>query len=88
MRGCIGYYFDGSLNQLIVALHPLVLFIAMCLTSEDAGYDWEVMGGGGGGGGTECIVCVSGYDPLTFLSCPFPLFVLFWLGGSFMAPII
>ena len=21
---------------------------------------------------TECIVCVSGYDPLTFLSCPFP----------------
>ena len=39
VRGCIGYYFDGSLNQLIVALHPLVLFIAMCLTSEDAGYD-------------------------------------------------
>ena len=34
---------------------------------------------------TECIVCVSGYDSLTFLSCcPFP----FWLGGSFMAPII
>ena len=33
---------------------------------------------------TECIVCVPGHDPLTFLSCPFP----FWLGGSFMAPII
>ena len=27
---------------------------------------------------TECVVCVSGYDPLTFLSYPFP----FWLGGS------
>ena len=33
---------------------------------------------------TECIVCVPGYDPLTFLSGPF----LFWLGGSFMAPVI
>ena len=21
---------------------------------------------------TECIVCVPGHDPLTFLSCPFP----------------
>ena len=30
---------------------------------------------------TECIVCVSGHDPLTFLSGPFP----FWLDGSFMA---
>ena len=27
---------------------------------------------------TECIVCVSGYDPLTFLSCPFSLFD--WVG--------
>ena len=29
MRGCIGYHFDGLLSQLLVALHPLVLFIAM-----------------------------------------------------------
>ena len=28
-RGCIGYYFDGLLSQLLVTLHPLVLFIAM-----------------------------------------------------------
>ena len=32
---CIGYHFDGLLSLLLVALHPLVLFIAM--------------GGGGGG---------------------------------------
>ena len=38
-RGCIGYHFDGLLRQLLDALHPLVLFIAMWLTSEDAGYD-------------------------------------------------
>ena len=77
-RGCIVYHFDGLLSQLLVALHPLVLFIAMWLTSEDAGYDWV------GGDVTECIVCVSGHDPLNFFSSPFP----FWLGGSFMAPII
>ena len=29
VRGCIGYRFDGLLSQLLVALHPLVLFIAM-----------------------------------------------------------
>ena len=29
VRGCIGYHFDGLLIQLLVALHPLVLFIAM-----------------------------------------------------------
>ena len=40
VRGCIGYHFDGLLSQLLVALHPSVLFIAMCLSSEDAGYDW------------------------------------------------
>ena len=28
-RGCIGYHFDGLLIQLLVALHPLVLLIAM-----------------------------------------------------------
>ena len=56
MRGCIGYHFDGLLSQLLVALHPLVLFIAMWLTSEDAGYDWVGGGGGGGGDVTECIV--------------------------------
>ena len=50
MRGCIGYHFGGLLIQLLVALHPLVLFIAMWLTSEDAGYDWD------GGDVTECIV--------------------------------
>ena len=60
VRGCIGYHFDGLLSQLLVALHPLVLFIAMWLTSEDAGYDWVV------GDVTECIVCVQGHDPLTF----------------------
>ena len=76
MRGCIGYHFDGLLSQLLVALRPLVLLIAMWLTSEDAGYDWI------GGDVTKCIVCVSGYDPLTFLSGRFP----FWLGRSFMAP--
>ena len=38
--GCIGYHFDGLLSQLLVALHPLVLFIAVWLASEDAGYDW------------------------------------------------
>ena len=48
VRGCIGYHFDGLLSQLLDALHPLVLFTAMWLTSEDAGYDW--VGGGGGGG--------------------------------------
>ena len=49
MRGCIGYHFDGLLSQLLVALHPLVLFTAMWLTSEDAGYDWVR------GDVTECI---------------------------------
>ena len=39
VRGCIGYHSDGLLSQLLVALHPLVLFIAMLLTSDDAGYD-------------------------------------------------
>ena len=29
MRGCIGYHFDGLLSQLLVVLHPLVLFIAV-----------------------------------------------------------
>ena len=29
VRGCIGCYFDGLLSQLLVALHHLVLFIAM-----------------------------------------------------------
>ena len=29
VRGCIGYHFDGLLSQVLVALHPLVLFIAM-----------------------------------------------------------
>ena len=29
VRGCIGYHFDGFLSQLLVAVHPLVLFIAM-----------------------------------------------------------
>ena len=40
-RGCIVYHFDGLLSQLLVALHPLVLFIAMWLIREDAGYDWD-----------------------------------------------
>ena len=34
VRGCIGYHFDGLLSQLLVALHPLVLFIATFI-----GYD-------------------------------------------------
>ena len=52
VRGCIGYHFDGLLSQLLVlvALHPLGLFIAMWLTNEDAGYDWVE------GEVTECIV--------------------------------
>ena len=29
VRGCTGYHFDGLLSQLLFALHPLVLFIAM-----------------------------------------------------------
>ena len=29
VRGCIGYHFDGLLSQLLVALHSLVLFIAV-----------------------------------------------------------
>ena len=29
VRGCIGYHFDGLLSQLIVALQPLALFIAL-----------------------------------------------------------
>ena len=29
VRGCIGYHFHCLLSQLLVALHPLVLFIAM-----------------------------------------------------------
>ena len=29
VRGCIGYHFDGLLSQLLAALHPLVLLIAM-----------------------------------------------------------
>ena len=37
--GCIGYHFGGLLSQLLVALHPLVLFIAVWL-HWDAGYDW------------------------------------------------
>ena len=43
VRGCIGYHFDGLLIQLLAALHPLVLFIVMWLTSEDAGYDWVIV---------------------------------------------
>ena len=35
-----GYHFDGLLSQLLVALHHLILFVAMWLTSEDAGYNW------------------------------------------------
>ena len=62
MRGCIRYRFDGLLIQLLDALHPLVLFIAMWLTSEDAGYDWV------GGDVTECIVYMfrAMTDPLIF----------------------
>ena len=52
VRGCNVYHFDGLLIQLLVALHPLVLFIAMWLISEDAGYDWV------GRDVTECIVYV------------------------------
>ena len=59
-RVCIGYHFDGLLSHLLVALHLLVLFIAMRLTSDDASYDWV------GVDVTECIVCVQGHDPLTF----------------------
>ena len=29
VRGCIGYRFNSLLIQLLIALHPLVLFIAM-----------------------------------------------------------
>ena len=29
VRGYIGYHFDGLLSQLLDAMHPLVLFIAM-----------------------------------------------------------
>ena len=29
VRGCVGYHLDGLLSQLLVVLHPLVLFIAM-----------------------------------------------------------
>ena len=50
VRGCIGYHYDGLLSHLLVALYPLVLFIAMWLISEDAGYDCV------GGNVTECIV--------------------------------
>ena len=76
MRGCIEYHFDGLLSQLIVALHHLILFIAMWLTSEDTGYDWV------GGDVTECIVYMFWAMTLyPFLSGPFP----FWLGGVFMA---
>ena len=28
VRGCVRYHFDGLLSHLLVALHPLVLFIA------------------------------------------------------------
>ena len=45
MRGCTGYHFDGLLSQLLVALHPLVLFIN-CYMIE-----WGGGGGGRGGGG-------------------------------------
>ena len=33
VRGCVGYHFDGLLSQLLDALHTLVLFIAISLTS-------------------------------------------------------
>ena len=76
MRGYIGYYFDGLLSQLLVTLHPLVLFIAMWLISENAGYDW-VRGGGGGCNRVYCIH-VPGLDPLIF---SFRSFFLFdWVG--------
>ena len=40
-------------------------------------------GWGGGGDVTECIVCVQGHDPLTFLSCrPFS----FLIGLEFYGP--
>ena len=32
VRGYIGYRFDGSLSQLLVARHPLVWFIAIVIT--------------------------------------------------------
>ena len=81
MHGCIGYHFDGLLIHLLIALHPLVLFIAVWLTSEDAGYDWVGVGVGGrgrwGGGGCNRVYCihVSGHDPLTFLFCPFSFLI-------------
>ena len=79
VRGCIGYHFDGLLSQLLVALHPLVLFIAMWLTSEDAGYDWVGGGGGGGGGGNRVYCACSGPWPFN-LSFPVVLFVFDWVG--------
>ena len=55
MHECIGYHFDGLLRQLLVALHPLILFIAM--------WRWLWLSRGDV---TEYIVCVQGHDPLTF----------------------
>ena len=54
--GCIGYHFDCLLSQLLVALHPLVLFIATI----------ECVCVCGGGGVTECIV---GQKQIGFCAC-------------------
>ena len=73
VHGCIGSHFDGLLSQLLDALHPLVLFIAMWLTSDDAGYDWDW-------GGCNRVYCihVPGHDPWIF---SFPVLFLFdWVG--------
>ena len=65
VRGYIGYHFDGLLIQLLNALHPLVLFIAMLWLGV-------CVGGGGGGNRVYCIH-VLGHDPLilSFLSFSF-----------------
>ena len=66
-----------------VPLRWFVKSTLSCPTPFSFVYCYDCVGVGGGGGGvTECIVCVSGYDPLTFSFLSFS----FLIGWEFYGP--
>ena len=85
--GCIGYHFDGLLMQLLVAFVNATL---SCPTPFSFGYCYVINQRGRWlwprrGDVAECIVCPGPWPFNLF----FPVILShFWLGGSFMAPII
>ena len=72
VHGCIGYHFDGLLSQLLVALRPFS-FVYCYVINQRGRLLWLSRGDI-----TECIVCVLGYDPLTFSFLSFLFFD--WVG--------